>query len=412
MDGRAELLQQIRNRRPGYSLGQKFYADPGYYRLDLEAIHHREWLFAGHDCEIAEAGDYFTLTIGDYPVIVLRREDGSIGALHNTCRHRGSRLCATPKGRFGRRIVCPYHQWAYHHDGRLAAARQMMAEIDAGRHGLKPVHCESVGGYIFVCVAPVAPDFAPVRAAIAPYLLPHRLDRARVAFESRIVEKGNWKLVWENNRECYHCRGSHPELCRSFPERPTVTNVDGTDEATRAHAARCEAAGLPSAFRLSADGQYRTVRVPLEGEAVSLTMNGRAAVSRPLSDAVTEPAIGSMLLFHYPGTWNHVLGDHAISFRVLPLSPTETEVTTKWLVHRDAVEGRDYDLTTLTEVWLATNDQDRAIVEGNQAGILSPAYEPGPYSQIHEGGVMQFVDWYCATMERNLGATAGLGRVA
>ena len=27
-------------------------------------------------------------------------------------------------------------------------------------------------------------------------------------------------------------------------------------------------------------------------------------------------------------------------------------------------------------------------------GILSPAYEPGPYSEMHEGGVIQFVDWY------------------
>ena len=109
-----------------------------------------------------------------------------------------------------------------------------------------------------------------------------------------------------------------------------------------------------------------------------------------------------MLLFHYPTTWNHVLGDHAISFRVLPIGPMETQLTTKWLVHRDAVEGVDYDLKTLTEVWLATNDQDRRIVEENQVGIRSPAYEPGPYSPVHEGGVSQFVDWYARTIEPRL----------
>ena len=49
-------------------------------------------------------------------------------------------------------------------------------------------------------------------------------------------------------------------------------------------------------------------------------------------------------MFHFPTTWNHVLADHAISFRVLPVSPTQTQLTTKWLVHRDAVEGVDYDL--------------------------------------------------------------------
>jgi Rieske 2Fe-2S family protein len=87
---------------------------------------------------------------------------------------------------------------------------------------------------------------------------------------------------------------------------------------------------------------------------------------------------------------------------VLPISATETEVTTTWLVHKDAVEGVDYDLQTLTEVWTATNDEDRQVVEENQKGILSPAYEPGPYSTLQEEGVIQFVDWYAKTMTERL----------
>jgi Rieske 2Fe-2S family protein len=87
---------------------------------------------------------------------------------------------------------------------------------------------------------------------------------------------------------------------------------------------------------------------------------------------------------------------------VLPISPTETEVTTKWLVHKDAVEGVDYNLEELTTVWLSTNDEDRRVVEENQLGILSPAYEPGPYSTIQEEGVIQFIDWYCKTMAGRL----------
>lgn len=98
------------------------------------------------------------------------------------------------------------------------------------------------------------------------------------------------------------------------------------------------------------------------------------------------------------GCWNHFLSDHIIVFRVTPIGPMETEVCTKWLVHKDAVEGQDYDLKRLTEVWVATNDEDREVVENNQRGILSPAYQPGPYSVTHEGGNIQFVDWYASTM--------------
>jgi Rieske 2Fe-2S family protein len=77
-------------------------------------------------------------------------------------------------------------------------------------------------------------------------------------------------------------------------------------------------------------------------------------------------------------------------------------VRTKWLVHKDAVEGRDYDLENLTAVWSATNRQDADLVESCQAGVSSPAYEPGPYSPYTEGLVEKFCDWYLGRL------TAGL----
>jgi len=99
--------------------------------------------------------------------------------------------------------------------------------------------------------------------------------------------------------------------------------------------------------------------------------------------------------------------------RVLPISAEETAVTTTWLVHKDAVEGVDYNLEELTHVWNMTNDQDRSIVEENAFGIRSPAYEPGPYSLEHEGGVMQFVEWYADFMTQRLeGEKAPLSVVA
>lgn len=97
-------------------------------------------------------------------------------------------------------------------------------------------------------------------------------------------------------------------------------------------------------------GQFRVARMPLIEGAESYTMSGQRAVKKPLSDDVTMSNIGTMLLFHYPSTWNHMLVDHAISFRVLPLNAEETAVTTKWLVHKDAVEGVDYNLEELTHV--------------------------------------------------------------
>ena len=44
---------------------------------------------------------------------------------------------------------------------------------------------------------------------------PQGLDRAKVA---KIVDydvPANWKIVWENNRECYHCNVNHPQYIKA-----------------------------------------------------------------------------------------------------------------------------------------------------------------------------------------------------
>lgn len=393
----SDLLPLFSAQKSGFSLTQPLYTDPAVFEADLAHIWQKEWIFAAAAAELPKAGAYVTIQLGKYPVVIVKGADNVIRAFHNVCRHRGQRLCSKPSGQTAK-LVCPYHQWTYETDGRLLWARDMDAGFDAGKHGLKPVHCEVAGGMVFVCLAGVAPDFAAVKAAADRYTAPHRMADLKVAHQSKIIENGNWKLVLENNRECYHCAGAHPSLCRTFDDNPDLVGADDSlsSPAGAAHVNRCEEAGLPSRYVIADTEQWRLVRIPFVGEAVSYTMDGKAAA--PLIPGMPFANAGSLLFFHYPNTWNHFLSDHVLNFRVLPISPTETEVTTTWLVHKDAVEGRDYDLTRLTEVWEATNDEDRRVVEENQFGINSPAYEPGPYSVRQESGVIQFVDWYVRTM--------------
>ena len=403
-------LDLLATRVPGHALPRPFYTDLEIHNVDLENIWYRDWLFAIPSCEVATAGSYVTMQVGAYPVVIVRGADGEIRAFHNGCRHRGSRVCTALKGT-APKLVCPYHQWTYELDGRLLYARDMGPDFKPADYGLRPVACRDAGGMVFVCLADNPPAIDAFVDQARRYLAPHRLAEAKVAFESTIIEKGNWKLVLENNRECYHCAGSHPELCRTFPDRPGFTSMDETgaqEQAVTAHWQRCEAAGLPSRFVIAPTHQWRFARIPLLGAGESFTMDGKAAVPSKRLSAAPFADAGSLLFFHYPNSWNHFLADHATVFRVLPVSPTEAEVTTKWLVHKDAVEGVDYDVKNLTRVWAATNDEDRQVVEENQRGINSPAYTPGPYSRIQEDGVIQFVDWYCRTLGDRLGGPMAL----
>src|SRR5699024_1668467 len=163
--------------------------------------------------------------------------------------------------------------------------------------------------------------------------------------------------------------------------------------------------GFPGSLKLDTEGQFRVVRIPLVEGTCSYTMSGTAAVQTPVCDTGNDN-IGVLLLSHYPSTWMHFLADHAITFRVLPLGPTQTMVTTKWLVNKNAREGQDYDLGNLTHVWEHTNQQDKRLVEGASRGVTSPAFEPGPYSE-EEAGPNQFVDWYCAVTAAHFNQQTG-----
>src|SRR5262245_65320155 len=98
-DAAALLDRLIAEHKAGHALQREFQTDPGIYELDLERIWRRGWLFAGHTCQIKEPGDYFVFDVDRDSLIVIRADDGRIHALHNTCRHRGMKLCQTASGR-------------------------------------------------------------------------------------------------------------------------------------------------------------------------------------------------------------------------------------------------------------------------------------------------------------------------
>ena len=410
MNAQSDLLQELDKRRHGHTLPRRFYTDPIFYQVDLENVFYREWLFAGHDCELRRPGDFITLKIGEYPVVVVRARDGEIRAFHNSCRHRGSRICSAAKGSVVR-LVCPYHNWSYELDGRLLFARDMGKSFDAKPYGLKPVHCQSIGGYIWLCLAPKAPDLSALRAKIEPYLAPHRLGEAKVAFESTIVEAGNWKLVWENNRECYHCNIGHPQYIRANYDiheeaLASAAVLERIAQAAARSEARWAERGLAATHREGGLAPfpdpvnniwYSANRTLLAEGFHTESMDGRRVA--PLLPGYDEEDVGVVRMRTMPNFWNHSSCDHAVSTRLLPAGLQKTLVRVYWLVHQDAQEGVDYDCERLLPFWQLTGEQDWKLCERAQRGVNSTGYEPGPLSTLREYNVEALLQWYLQQMQ-------------
>ncbi|WP_417420580.1 aromatic ring-hydroxylating oxygenase subunit alpha [Halomonas sp.] len=401
---REATVDMLQSRARAFSLPQPFYNDARLFALDMQEIFEKEWLFAGMSCEIPAKGNFMTLEIGDNPIVIIRGGEGQIHAFHNVCRHRGSRLCTKDKGKVAK-LVCPYHQWTYELDGRLLfAGSDMGTDFDLNQFGLKPVSVRTAGGFMFINLSDNPPAIDDFLVTLEHYLEPYQMDNVKVAVESSIVEQCNWKLVIENNRECYHCNGSHPELLNSLIEFDDTEDPRATDKyKDLVFRKQTDWNGEQVPWQLKRFGKRnRLTRTPLLDGVVSMTMDGKPACQK-LMGRLTSPDMGSLRILHLPNSWNHFMGDHAVVFRVLPLGPQQTVVTTKWLVHKDAVEGVDYDTENMRRVWDATNDQDRQLAEENQRGINSKAYQPGPYSETYEFGVIDFIDWYSEQMLSNLG---------
>jgi glycine betaine catabolism A len=389
--------------RAGGPLPRDFYVNADVFNADLDRIWRRHWLYAGHDCQIPKPGDWLTWSLGADTIILARGGDNRVRALHNTCRHRGSRLCNAEYGH-SRLLVCPYHAWTYDLDGRLRTATEREFGIPQVKLGLHPVALQNLGGLLFVALGPDPVAFDRAAAEIAPQMQHQGFADARLAKSIRYTVRANWKLIFENNRECYHCDHAHPEYIAGTYDtlRFDPANMPEIDRQTALAAERFEALGLGAAVASSAmTGNYwRVTRAPLmDGWHTQSLDGGRLAPLMGTMRARDKWSCGTLRATVFPNFWQHASDDHAVATRLTPVDATTTQVDVSWFVHRDAVEGRDYTLDRLLPFWQRTSEQDWRLCEANQAGVSSPAYTPGPYSRTREPNLQHFIDWYLSALD-------------
>jgi glycine betaine catabolism A len=401
------LEAALAQHRPGHALAREFHLDATIHEHEIESIWRRSWLFAGFSIQARVPGEFFRFDLGDDSILLVRDEAGVLYGLHNTCRHRGMQVCDLASGS-AKRWVCPYHQWSYALDGTLLGAGGMERELDLADHGLRRAPVVEVGGLVYVWPGLDEPDpFEMAGASLAGALEPQGLERARIAHRVDYRVRANWKLVWENNRECWHCHVGHPQY--------VVANFDAAPDNDRSRELAAARAGdharvldavsgigsrpptdehnQPGLFQFPTEGRWWSAnRTPLVPGFVTESIDGEPVA--PLMGAYPDYDVGTLRVRTVPNMWSHSSADHAVFTRLLPDGPESTLVSVYWLVDERAVEGRDYELDRLLPFWQLTSEQDWGLCERNHAGVRSPAYTPGPYSPSREYNVSAFIDWY------------------
>jgi glycine betaine catabolism A len=337
------------------TLPGEYYTSEAILTKERDQILARLWTCVGRASRLEQPGDFFLADVAGESLIVLRDQSAKLRALFNVCRHRGTRLCRDPAGRFTETIRCPYHAWTYATDGRLVGAPHMheVAGFSKADYSLHAAAIAEWDGFLLVNISPQPEPLPAAWAAVHSRF--QRFGLAGLVVGHRVVYEvqANWKLIFQNYSECLHCPAIHPQFAKVLPYQ------SGANDLT--------------------SGPFLGGYMEIAEQHQSATLSGQPcgcviSASLPPEDrrrAYYYTLMPNMLLSVHPDYVNYYL--------LRPLAADRTRIESEWLFHPDTLQSGG-NIQDAIEFWDRTNRQDWDIVEQSQLGIASRRYTPGPYS--------------------------------
>jgi Rieske 2Fe-2S family protein len=324
---------------------------------------------------LERTGDFFLANVGGESLIITRDAGDRTRAYYNVCRHRGTRMCEEESGHFSGSIQCPYHAWTYGLDGSLKVARNMS---DVPGFAIEDYHLgeAAVGlweGFLFVNVALDPEPFETAFASLIGRFAKWHIGELRAARTISYELRCNWKLIFMNYSECYHCPLVHPQLDKLSPSDSGRNDLE--------------------------EGPFLGGYSELRKSGTSLTLSG--TTTRPPIGEVAGEELDRMYYYTiFPSMMLSLHPDYVMVHFVRPLAVDRTEVLNAFLFDANEISKPGFDASDVVDFWDLTNRQDWHVNELTQLGMGSHAYRPGPYSNA-EGLLAAFDRHYQRVMSRS-----------
>jgi choline monooxygenase len=344
------------------------YTSDEFFAIERERVFARSWVAAGCAAQLREPGDALVADVAGRSIIVLRTKAGALRAFYNVCRHRGTRLLAPDETKVRRWIKCPYHSWAYSHDGacigtpmfsdsdipsdqRAAFDMSDGDSFDRADYGLLPVAVDAWGPLVFVNLAADPAPLSDHLGDLPDRSAGYRLSEWAIARSATYEIAANYKLVAENFMEYYHLPWVHPGLVKVSP--------------------------IEAHYRWQGPGMYSGFcTTPI---APDTDEGGWGSGLGPISGLSGDDGHSARFVWVFPNVAVNVLPNHVFIIHARPVSPRLTHETTYLLVHPEAGSGPGVEAAAdqLSAFWDSVNREDIDIVERVQAGLDSTPFPGG-----------------------------------
>ena len=210
-----------------------WYYDPKVYEIERKAIFGSEWLYAAEEQSLKKQGDYITLELAGYPILLIVGSDLKVRAFHNVCRHRAAPLLTETKGSVkSPTLSCRYHGWTYDLTGKFINAPLFEAcKVQNSQDlSLYEIQVGIFNGLVFINLDKNAQSLSVAFLPILGEIQKSNYSMADYTFHSSMSQEGqfNWKVWVDGYQECYHCMTIHPVFNKDFAlRRYQIENKDG-----------------------------------------------------------------------------------------------------------------------------------------------------------------------------------------
>jgi len=212
------------------------FSDEDIYRLELERVFGRCWLFVAHDSMLPNDGAYVSNFMGEDSVIVWRGKGGKIRVFLNKCLHRGNKVCLFDRGQ-SHTLTCTFHGWTYNSHGELSGVPFLQeaygGELDREAKGLVEARVGVYGGLIFACWDSATPSLDEYLGELRWYI-DHLVAMTAIGGlevipgKQKYLMPSNWKLLSENfGSDEYHVPVTHASFFRVLREFGAVRGGPG-----------------------------------------------------------------------------------------------------------------------------------------------------------------------------------------